>query len=233
MKYLSLILISFFLLTACSSNQADFKSDVPSLNERIVYQVDDELPNEINLNIQFLSQAPDGDWGMPWQEACEEASITLAYYYSAGKDLTKENFKEEIQTLIDWQNDNYGDYEHTDINQTLEMLKSNYDLGVSNYEMLKDPTINDLKKELAKGNVIVAPFAGRLLNNPFYSGEGPLYHMMVLRGYDEENFITNDVGTRRGENFIYPYETIISAMHDWDDEDIELGEKKAIVLKKL
>lgn len=36
------------------------------------------LPEKINLDIPFFSQAPDGDRTLPWKDACEEASITLA-----------------------------------------------------------------------------------------------------------------------------------------------------------
>jgi len=90
-----------------------------------------------------------------------------------------------------------------------------------------------MKWELSQGHVIVAPFAGRQLHNPFYSNEGPYYHMMVIKGYDEKNFITNDVGTRRGQNYAYPYETIMSAMHEWDEDDINLGAKKVIVIEPM
>ena len=110
------------------------------------------------------------------------------------------------------------------------MLISNWSLDIGHWKLLDDPSVEDLKQELSQGHPIVAPFAGRQLGNPFYSGEGPLYHMMVIKGYDEEHFITNDVGTKRGESFIYPYQTIISAMHEWHDEDINLGAKKVIVL---
>lgn len=44
--------------------------------------------------------------------------------------------------------------------------------------------------------------------------------MMVIRGYDETYFYTNDVGTRRGENFRYTHETIMDAMHDLNLADI-------------
>jgi hypothetical protein len=55
--------------------------------------------------------------------------------------------------------------------------------------------------------------------------------MMVIRGYDEKHFITNDVGTKRGQNFIYPYNVIMSAMHEWHDGDMNLGAKKVIVMR--
>ncbi|MBN2087954.1 C39 family peptidase [Candidatus Peregrinibacteria bacterium] len=235
MKKVIFIIIGFLFLMSCSPNEADFKSDVPPLNERITTQNNEPLNNpsttrtpEINLYVPFFSQAPDGDWGMPWQEACEEASVILAYYYATDQSPTKEKFKADIQKLVEWEIENYGQYEHTNIDQTASMLSEVFKFP--NFHISTNPTVENLKTELAQGHVIVAPFAGRQLHNPFYSGEGPLYHMLVIKGYDEKNFITNDVGTRRGENFIYPYQVILSAMHEWHDDDIKLGAKKIIVV---
>jgi len=225
-----LSIIALITLSSCAPNEADFKSTVPPLADRVV-QLDEksDIPPQINLNVPFFSQAPDKDWGMPWQEACEEASVILAYYYTVDKKLSKEVFKDEVWKLVQWQNENYGQYEHTDINQTAKMLKEVFKFP--NFQIIENPSIDDLKNELARGHAIIAPFAGRQLGNPFYSGEGPYYHMMVIKGYDEKNFITNDVGTKRGENFIYPYQTIMSAMHEWHDEDINLGSAKVVALK--
>ncbi len=248
MKQILTIIIGFLILVSCTPNESKFKSTVPPLEERIVQSDKPRLagdqPLEINLDVPFFSQAPDADWGMPWQEACEEAAVLLAYYYATDQSPTKEEFKADIQKLVDWQIENYGDYEHTDIEQTAEMLRENFlsqslitegeqalvRLQDINLNIIKNPSIEELKQELSQGHPIIAPFAGRQLGNPFYSAEGPYYHMMVIRGYDEKHFITNDVGTKRGENFIYPYETIMSAMHEWHDTDINLGEAKVIVL---
>jgi hypothetical protein len=101
----------------------------------------------------------------------------------------------------------------------------------SDFRILENPSIEELKRELAQGHLIVAPFAGRMLGNPFYSGEGPYYHMMVIKGYDQTNFITNDVGTKRGLNFIYPYQTIMNSLHDYHVRDIQTAPKKVIVLE--
>ena len=54
--------------------------------------------------------------------------------------------------------------------------------------------------------------------------------MLVIVGYDDKgNFITNDVGTRRGHDFVYKIETIMSAMNDWGTLDINFGSKKVLV----
>lgn len=253
-KVIGLLLFGTLVLSACRGpNEEDYKSDVPvtrpSLEERMTGQeisfkekeveIKEEVfstPDEINLDVIFYPQAPERDWSLPWQEACEESSLLLAHAYAKGKDLSLEEFKSEILRMVAWQNENFESdqvgvepYEHTSVDQTAQILEEF--LEFDDYKIVDDPTVEDLKKELAQGNVIVAPFAGRQLGNPFYSGEGPVYHMMVIRGYDEANFITNDVGTSRGENFIYSHQTIINAIHDWNKDDINQGKKKVIVLK--
>ncbi len=244
-----LFLIAFLLLPACTPDESQFKSDVPvtrpSFEERATDTPTSEtedivpadtasldpvpLPDSINLDVPFYPQAPDADWGMPWQEACEEASLTLAYHYFSENPLAKEQFKKDVLGLVDWQNEHFGDYEHSTVSQTAEMLEGYF--GFTNYRILENVSVNDLKKELAAGHVIVAPFAGRMLGNPFYSSEGPYYHMMVLKGYDQNNFITNDVGTKRGENFVYSYETIMNALHDYHEKSIQTAPKRVIVLE--
>lgn len=185
----------------------------------------------VNLPIDFFSQAPYADWGMPYQEACEEASLILAYNYAQGIEMTKEEFHTELLRMVDWEIAYFGSYEHTTVDQTAEMLSEFY--GFTNWKILEEVTAEDLKTELRSGNPIVAPFAGRMLGNPNFTGEGPYYHMLVIKGFDDNYFITNDVGTRLGENYQYTEGVLLSALHDWHDTDIaNLGEKKVLVLIK-
>lgn len=236
MKRSLIFILIALILTACVPNEADFKSNVPIVDQSDKQTIGSTigsstgLQSEINWNVPFFPQAPEADWSLPWQEACEEAASILGYYYASGKILTKDQFKKEIQNLVEWQNKNFGDYKHTDITQTAKMIREYFKF--SDFVIVENPTADQMKQYLSQGQIIIAPFAGRQLKNPFYSGQGPLYHMMVIRGYDRKNFITNDVGTKRGQNFIYPYQTIISAMHEWDDKDINLGAKRIIVFKR-
>lgn len=247
----ALLLIAPFLLAACSPDESRFKSLIPAIprpafedrfstpampSEASEAEAEAEtpagmveLPEAINLDVPFYSQAPDEDWSYPWQEACEEASIALAYHYFVEPGFSKEDFKKDVLALVDWQNEHFGDYWHTTMEQTAMMLEEYY--GFSDYRILENPTIEDLKRELAQGHPIVAPFDGQGLENPFFSNGGPYYHVLVIKGYDRSNFITNDVGTRRGQDFTYPQQKFMSALHDYHPTNMKLGAKKVIVLE--
>lgn len=188
------------------------------------------LPAGMNLSIPFVSQAPFSDWNLPYQEACEEASVIMVHYYLQNKELTPEIMDREILKLVDWENKMFGDYKHTSVAQTVKILKEY--LGHDNIEVLTDFSREDLKAEIAKGHPIVVPAAGRQLGNPNFQSPGPMYHMLVMKGYTKDNVITNDPGTRRGHNFLYNWDVFMSAVHDWNGEDISKGAKSVIVVKK-
>ncbi|HRH93673.1 MAG TPA: hypothetical protein PKV72_04050, partial [Candidatus Peribacteria bacterium] len=98
-------------------------------------------------------------------------------------------------------------------------------------KLLKDPTEAAMKEALAGGKLIIVPAAGRQLGNPYFQSPGPPYHMLVLRGYTRDgHVITNDPGTKRGENFAYTWSALINAIHDWNGGDVENGAKVVIVI---
>lgn len=183
------------------------------------------LPKELNLSMPFYSQAPFGNWDYPWQEACEEASVLLvanAYY---DYQWSKEEFRDEILRIIEWEMETYGSYEHTDIDQTSRMMNEHLRLRTVIYD---NPKYEDLQRMLANGHLVVITFSGKELGNPFYTDGGPVYHAMVLKGYKEgEKLIFHDVGTRRGEDYVYTWDTISKSMRDWA-EPISKGEKRVI-----
>jgi uncharacterized protein YvpB len=193
-----------------------------------VFEIQDELPIEYNLSVPFMVQAPSANWDLPYQEACEEASIIMLHYYLENMELDEESANKEILDLVTWQNSKFGDYKDTTVFETANIIKEYWGYTT---EVIENPSIDDIKYQIAKGNPVIAPFYGKALDNPFYSGEGPLYHMMVIKGYTNDKFITNDPGTKKGKDFIYDYETIMSAMHDWNDGDVENGEARIIVVQ--
>lgn len=193
---------------------------------------DSKIPNEVNLDVTFYPQAPDADWSLPWKEACEESSVIQAYYYVQWKYLSKDTFRSEILSLVETQNNILWKYVDTSMEETAQFLRAQY--GYGNYEIIDNPSVDDMKKELAKGHPIVAPFAWKLLWNIYFSDGGPRYHVLVIVWYDQQGFITNDVWTSRWENFSYSYETIMNAMHDlvplWQGDILD-WEKRILVLR--
>ena len=87
-----------------------------------------------------------------------------------------------------------------------------------------------MKREIVEGNLIVMGMAGRLLGNPHFKAPGPVYHMLVIKGYDETGFFTNDPGTMYGVNFYYPYEILMNAAHDWTGVEEEIYTSPAVAL---
>ena len=123
----------------------------------------------------------------------------------------------------------FGYYEDTTAEETAVILREFY--GIEKVKLVLSPSVSDIKQALAQGKAVIVPAAGRLLGNPYFQTPGPDYHMLVIKGYTGDgNFITNDPGTRRGENFIYAPEVLMNAIHDWNPADINSGRKVMIVV---
>ncbi|XOU94561.1 MAG: C39 family peptidase [Candidatus Kerfeldbacteria bacterium] len=185
------------------------------------------LPDEINLDVPFTSQAPHSNWELPYQEACEEASAITVHYYYQSKTFTKDIADQEIKDLVAWEEENIGFYKDTTAAETAQFMKDYW--GYEKVELIYDPTIKDIKTQIASGRPVIIPSAGRELGNPNFTSPGPIYHMLVVRGYTDSKFITNDVGTRNGENYQYDYDVLMNSIHDWNDGDVNNGQRVVIV----
>ena len=189
-----------------------------------------QLPNEFNLAIPFTSQAPHANWDLPYQEACEEASILMASWFIEGvTSRTKDEADREILELVAWQEATFGYYKDTTVKETLRILHERF--AYTDAYIIENPTIKEITEAVSFGYPVIVPAAGKLLDNPYFSGDGPLYHMLVIRGYTDDEFITNDPGTRRGEQFRYKKQHIIDVMHDWNGGDVINGKKAVIIVK--
>lgn len=201
------------------------------------------LPQGINLAVPFTSQAPHANWDLPYKETCEEASLLMVARYKNGEPIVSaEDADQEILKLVEFQNDYFGDpaklgqshaergdYKDTTAEQTAEIARTYY--GFKNTEVMYDFTIDNIKAALSGGHPVMVPAAGRKLGNPYFRRPGPLYHMLVIRGYTKDKFITNDPGTKRGEGFVYDHDVLMNAVHDWNGGEVESGQKVMIVMR--
>ena len=190
------------------------------------------LPASINLAVPFTSQAPNGNWDELYQEACEEASVYMVHAYFSGVDEGKipaDTADAELLKIVDFENELYGFYQDTTAEQAGMFAELMYG---HTYQVLNNPSVEDIQRTLVQGHPVIVPAAGRLLGNPYFTAPGPLYHMLVIRGYTQDGqFIVNDPGTYRGEAYLYDFDTIMNAMHDWNDgKQITDGKKVVLVL---
>lgn len=190
------------------------------------------LPATLLHPVPFTPQAPTANWDALHNEACEEASVIMAAEYFSGNHsarLEPELVEEQITKLTDWEEENFG--YHLDINtrETVQMIETVYGLQT---KILENYTEEDLKQELSQGRLILLPANGVNLGNPNFRSPGPPYHMIVIKGYNETNFITNDPGTRKGLNYPYTFNTLYNANGDFDHatHKVDLDKKMVIVV---
>lgn len=187
---------------------------------------------EANLAVPFTSQAPHADWSLPYQESCEEASMIMinAYYKGSGA-FTPEEAQKQILAMVAWEKDTFGFYEDTTADEVARIGREYY--GYKNTRAVAIRSIDDVKKEIERGVPVALPAAGRLLHNPYFSGQGPLYHMLVVKGFTKGGMIiVDDPGTRRGADYLYDPAVLWNAVHDWNGGDVEHGRKVMIVVEK-
>lgn len=209
---------------------------IPQTKEKLAKneEIELELPVFIENDAPFISQAPFGVWDDLHDEACEEAVLIIANgFLNNADEISKEVAEKEIQALVAWQMKKYG--EHKDLN--IAEIK---DMALNFYrdELIVSENINEenFKKILANGDIIIIPAAGRELNNPFFTSPGPLYHALVVIGYDDlkREFITHDPGTKRGKEFRYSYDILLNSVHDFPGkkEKILEGKPRALIVRK-
>lgn len=200
--------------------------------EEKVLEVEEKSLDKVNIKVPFISQAPLGVWDERHEEACEETSLIMLNAYLKNGTLDKNSGEKEIQKIIDFQIEKYGDYKDTSAKETVKLARDFY--GLDNLKVVYDFTQADIKKYLSKGNPIIVPAAGRALGNPNFTSPGPLYHNLILTGFTQDDLvITNDPGTRKGENYTYELSVLYEAIHDFDGnkEEIAKGRKAMIVVE--
>lgn len=171
----------------------------------------------VNLNVPFTSQAPFGNWRQPWQDACEETSITMVdnfYQNDTNKNIEKNKAKKDILQILRIKEGKWGKSLDENATKISDLINNFLPWEARTVE---NPTIEDLKKEIDKKQPVIVPVYGKALKNPHFRFGGPDYHVLVISGYDDEKqeFITQDPGTRYGLDFRYSFATIMNALHDF------------------
>lgn len=213
-------------LAPSSEAQVHFDETV-SPEEGSIQQV--EIPRKAYLEVPFAVQAPHANWDDPYQEACEEASVIMVDYFLREQALTPDQANREILQLVNWEQSKGYSYDVT-VDELKQIVEQYYGYKA---RISDNVSAASIMYEIAHGNPVIVPAAGRKLGNPYFSGEGPWYHMLVITGYDNHDFIVNDPGTKRGEDFKYRQSVLLNAVHDWTgvQEEIETGAKRMLIIE--
>jgi len=183
--------------------------------------------------VPFTSQAPTGKWGdLVFQDGCEEASMMMAMAWAKGMKLSLEEVV--IQNITQFETKKFGSFTaDTSAEDTAQIMREYF--AYDNISIARDVSIDDIRKFLDDGALVMAPMNGQALHNPHFTQPGPLHHMLVIIGYDAQTgeFITNDPGTKEGKGYRYSEEMLYRALRDYSTGNKALiaeGNKKTIIV---
>jgi uncharacterized protein YvpB len=166
------------------------------------------------LNVQFICQAPlqtVENWTYH-EESCEEAALLMAYNYETNKTVTKEEANNIILDMIEWEKEHFGAHEDLYAEGMKKFATGYLNLKENEVSIIINAEISDIKNVIDQGHPVIVPITGEILQNPFYPYPG--YHMLLVKGYTKDRIITNDNGTKRGEDYSYETEIFEKAMKD-------------------
>ncbi len=189
-------------------------------------------PNSVRLTMPFAPQAPHGNWDPPYDEACEESSLIIVRHFLEQTPLDASTMNTEILAMI-------AHEESKDLPIDIDMLQlAQVARDMFGYQATvvegAEVTIERIERELARGVPVILPLAGQDIGNPYYSGDGPPYHVLVVVGYDDGHFVTHDVGTKRGAYYAYDKDVLMAAIHDWNGsvDTIRSGPRRMLIVTK-
>ncbi len=196
-------------------------------------------PASVNISVPFTVQAPTGRWDAFHEETCEEAAALMAAYWRDAKlhrslgdpaKIPNDTTETALRAIADWETQTFGYWQDTTATETAEIITDYFHLQASVETIVSTDTI---EQALADGHLVLLPTAGRLLNSPYYTAPGPAYHFLLIRGYTNTDFITNDAGTKYGAGYQFRKKTVLQAIHDWtgDAETITTGRSVMIVVQ--
>lgn len=176
-------------------------------------QLPNEVPREKVLNVPFLCQNPfQNEAGWKYHdESCEEAAALQVVLSWEKQEITPQEAHEIILDMIAWEKrpEHFG--EHKDLyNEDMRTFVRDY-FGYNDQDILwlSEVDSDRIKQIIAAGYPLIMAVSGEKIGNPFYPYPG--YHMLVVRGYTDNQVITNDNGTKRGEKYPYDWNVFLTA----------------------
>jgi len=234
---LTILIVSLGLLFLIGNNKNNKIVEEKVISSPTLFVEKKEMPEMVKLRVPFTAQAPTGNWeDIKQGNGCEEASILMAFSWTINQEINKKLAVDEISKMSDFSLKLLGHFHDISNEDTIKLFREYFKF--ENLFLEKEVNIENIKKTLSEGKILIAAVNGDLLANPYYQIPKPANHKLVIIGYDEkkQEFITHDPGTSRGENFRYDYHKLMEAITDYPTgyrESFKNVEKSLIVVEKL
>lgn len=175
-------------------------------------------PVQVQLAVPYVNEAPDGNWSGPWKNGCEEAAVVMVEaFYQNKSSVSIAEAKQMMQQLFDEQDREWGSNANSDAARTVQFI---HELDLFQARIVEDPTVQQIKEEVAAGRPVITLHRGFELGNPniLFLATGSSYHTLVVIGYDDATgeFIVHDDGdATAGANRRYAYGVVMDSLHDY------------------
>lgn len=176
-------------------------------------------PVQVQLAVPYVNEAPDGNWSGPWKNGCEEAAVVMVEaFYQNKSSVSIAEAKQMMQQLFDEQDREWGSNANSDAARTVQFI---HELDLFKARIVEDPTVQQIKEEVAAGRPVITLHRGFELGNsniPFLA-TGSSYHTLVVVGYDDarKEFMVHDDGDdKAGTNRRYSYAVVMGSLHDYN-----------------
>jgi len=187
-------------------------------------------------DVPFILQAPGNLWSETHRDACEEATVAMAMiWWHKKRSPTIREMKQLFKTMRRWQTKYFGYWKDTTIEESARILTEFGKVPSSSIEILyNQKNMEVIRAAVMDGKVVLFPARGRELKNPYFKPPGPLYHHVLIWGYDEKNrmYVVHDPGTRRGAGIKYKEEVLFHAWGDWDHETKTPLKRNALIVAR-
>lgn len=233
---LALILAMTGILYTYNKQTAKPEEKTENKTEAVVKTKKDPEPKEEStvikdsaiLPVPFTLQGPLNNLNIH-EESCEEAAGLMYHYYleeqytfNGSTVIPPQKANDEMIAMKNWQVKNYGLEPDLSIEKLGLFMREYYGY---NYKTFKNITRDDIRREVSAGNPVLVPVMTHSLKNPMYGRENT-YHILVIKGYNAQNVITNDAGVR-GENQEYSWDILFSAI---DAQTSKMGQGREMVI---
>ncbi len=236
--YFIIALLSSILLSSCQPDIKPKHTIEPIPTGSVTSTVNStatptSIPTKFLLKTSFVPQAPEKNWDQPWQDTCEEAALLTLYYYYTNQSPNLDKIKTDLLAILNYEQSKGWGHD-INLSQIQQILLDMYHL---NSTIVSDPTTDQIEAYLASNTPVLTTANGKILyqENKHFSNGGPLYHGLVILGFDKAKsiFTVHDVGTQHGAYFKYSYPVLMDSIHDLPlagKDSISSGPKSILVV---